>query len=138
MARPSKIEEFDEERRQKFFKLLERGNFREVAAAAVGITNRTLRRWLKAAAEGDERYQQFADDLEESEAKAEALLVEIIRIAAHNHNVQAAQWILERRGAKRWTVKKNMELTVDDDGDGGKVEVHVHLKTEGETGGGKT
>jgi hypothetical protein len=94
--------------------ILRRGNFREMACAQVGISSRALREWLSKAANGDERYTAFAIALEQAEAEAEDILVVSIRRAALK-NWQAAAWLLERRGAKRWGFRAQVELSVEEE-----------------------
>jgi len=87
---------FTPEVAEEICKLIRRGNYRETAAAASGVTGRTLRRWLYAAANGDERYALFAADLEVAEAEAESRDVAMVGIAA-GKDWRAAAWRLERK-----------------------------------------
>jgi len=93
--------------------IVRRGNFRDTAAASVGVSGRTLRKWLHAAANGNKKYQRFAHDLDAAESEAEDLLVDAISKQAKK-DWRAAAWLLERRGSKRWGYKAQVELTIDE------------------------
>lgn len=87
-------------------RLIQAGNYRETACAAVGISSRTLRRWLRAGAAGDERYMRLADDMATAESKAEARDLMVIGAAAGNPQApgdwRASAWRLERRYPHRY------------------------------------
>jgi hypothetical protein len=99
-------------------KILERiraGAYRETACAAAGIGSRTLRDWLRKAAHSkscgvETKFTEFADRMDEAEAEAEHTELDFIRRAGSD-DWRAAAWILERRGAKRWGIKKSIELS---------------------------
>jgi len=105
---------FSPELCERFVAIIRRGNFREMACAHVGISSRTLRNWLSAAANGDARYQAFAVELEQAEAAAEDILVVAIRRAALK-DWRAGAWLLEHRGAKRWGIRADVEQSVEDE-----------------------
>jgi hypothetical protein len=105
---------FTPELAERMVGLVRRGNFREMACAQVGVSSRTLRNWLSAAAAGDARYIDFALKLEQAEAEAEDLLVVSVRRAAMK-DWKAAAWLLERRGAKRWGFKAQVEVSVEEE-----------------------
>lgn len=85
------------------------GSFRETACAAAGIDSRTLRKWLKKAVDDDARgeetdHTRFRDAIDLAGAAAEARDVAHITKAGAE-DWRALAWILERRGAKRWSFK---------------------------------
>lgn len=102
MSRPTKL---TEEISTKIVALVRAGNYRETACAAVGITAKTLRNWLRRSAQGGKRnasYVQFADDLEKAEATAEALDNQRVSKAAEAGDWRAAAWRLARKRPDRW------------------------------------
>lgn len=112
--KPHNEPKFTTELATKFVDIVRRGNFRETACAQVGITSRTLRNWLSAAAKGDERYAQFVAELDAAEAEAESTMVLAVRKAGLS-DWRAAAWYLERRGAKRWGFKAQVEFSVQEE-----------------------
>jgi hypothetical protein len=98
---------------KKIVDIVQRGNFRDTAAASVGISGRTLRKWLHAAANGNAKYQPFAAELDRAESEAEDLLVDAVTKQAKK-DWRAAAWLLERRGSKRWGYKAQVEITIDE------------------------
>lgn len=98
----------------KFVDIVRKGNFRETACAQVGITSRTLRNWLSQAAKGNRRYTGFVRDLDNAEAEAESAMVVSVRKAGMS-DWRAAAWYLERRGAKRWGFKAQVEHSVEEE-----------------------
>ncbi len=87
------------------------GNFRETAAASAGVSSRTLRNWLKAAAEGkDPVYVKFARELELAEAAGETR--DVAKMAkAGGEDWRSIAWRLERRYPKRWGQQLNITIT---------------------------
>lgn len=87
------------------------GNFRETAAAAAGVSSRTLRNWIKAAAAGkDPVYVRFAKAMEEAEAIGETR--DVAKMAkAGGEDWRSIAWRLERRFPKRWGQRLNISLT---------------------------
>lgn len=87
------------------------GNFRETAAAQAGVSSRTLRNWLRAAAEGkDPVYVAFAQALDLAEATGETRDVAKMRQAG-GEDWRSIAWRLERRFPKRWGARLNVTLT---------------------------
>lgn len=95
MARPPKLTPDVKERILLF---LRAGNFLKVAAAAAGIGEATLYRWL---ADPRPLYQAFAADVRKAIAEGEALLVGRINQGAARSPGVALQ-MLERRHSQRW------------------------------------
>lgn len=81
---------------------LKKGNYRIIACALVGISDRTLREWIfKAEVEGDARYTELAKQVREAEAGIEQIVVARI-LSAGRREWKADAWYLERRFAQRW------------------------------------
>lgn len=96
--------------RTKILESLRRGNFRETAAAAAGVSSRTLRNWLRAAAAGvDPVYVSFARELELAEAIGETK--DVAKLArAGGEDWRSIAWRLERRYPKRWGQRLNITI----------------------------
>jgi hypothetical protein len=111
---------------------LRKSNFRETAYASAGVSPYIVRNWIRAGvkdvSEGitDTLEAQLVQRANEAELEAEAKLIDGIREAGFQPFIksesdkgtvyergswQALAWIAERRGAKRWGVKRH--LTVD-------------------------
>jgi len=110
------------------------GNFRKSAAEIAGVTDRSIRNWLKRGAEYDkaieagedvgsevgEQFSAFRRDLLQAEAEFENSLVQNI-VAAGADDWRASAWLLERRTAHHWLVSTKLEHVVargEDDGEG--------------------
>lgn len=100
MGRPG-ISSFTPETREKILNALRAGNYRVAACKFAGISVDTFGRWMKAGNAGEERFAEFAEQVKQAEAQAEASLVATIRKAAGDH-WQAAAWLLERKYVTRW------------------------------------
>lgn len=111
---------------------LRKSNFRETAYASAGVSPYIVRNWIRAGTKDiangdtDTLEAQLVQRANEAELEAEAKLIDGIREAGFQPFVksesekgvvyergswQALAWIAERRGAKRWGIKKH--LTVD-------------------------
>ncbi len=78
------------------------GVSRRVAAQAVGVSPRTLLRWLTRGREPDSGiYCLFLSAIQRAEAEGEVASVQHIRIAGAK-DWRAAAWFLERKYPKRW------------------------------------
>ena len=95
------------------------GNFREVACAVAGISQRTLRNWMiwaDEAEEGDEskaKWLDVAERIRQAEAHAETESVRIVR-EGERGVWSAHAWWLERAKQTRWGTKRsNAELAAD-------------------------
>lgn len=98
---------------------LKAGNFRETACAAVGIASRTLRIWLRQAAQDRvdkraTRYTKFADALDAAESEAEHLAIQRARIAGKD-DWRFWTWWLEHKHNKRWGFKAALSVVLEDD-----------------------
>ena len=95
----------------KIIALVRRGSHRDTACATVGVSSRTLRRWLRRASEGGPhslRYKRFAEAMDKAEAEAEAITLSAI-VHAGKEDWRALAWILERRGPQRWNSRRAAE-----------------------------
>lgn len=92
---------FTDETREKILNALRAGNYRVAACKFAGISNDTFGRWMRAGNAGEQPFAEFADQVKQAEAQAEASLVATIRKAAGDH-WQAAAWLLERKYVTRW------------------------------------
>ena len=88
---------------EKLLRLISAGNYIETAAAGVGVSRDTLYRWMK------ER-PEFREQVQEATAKAEAIDLQRISIAAQSGIWQAAAWRLERRFPERWGRRDRPEV----------------------------
>jgi len=107
MAYPTKL---TPETHAKIVGLLRHGNYLETAAAAAGISSRSIRNWIKKGAKGEEPYATFAADVEQAIAEGEALdVVKMAQLARgtkeHAPDMRALSWRLERRHRERWGAK---------------------------------
>jgi len=96
-GRPSKL---TPERRDDLTLMLAHGVPVGVAARSVGVSARSVRRWL---AEGDlrERVDEVRAAERHADATSEARLVVLI-LRATEHEWRASAWWLERRWPERW------------------------------------
>lgn len=84
------------------------GNFRAPAAKASGISERTLRLWIKSGRESTSGlYHNFYMDLLKAENTAELKQVKLILDAAVN-DPRHAQWWLERKFPARWGKERDV------------------------------
>jgi hypothetical protein len=100
----------------KIVKLVQAGNFRETACAAVGICPRTMRNWLRAGVEQpDSKYARFAGALAKAEAIAEARGITAIQLAG-KRDWKAVAWWAEKRHQAKWGGKQTVEVSGPDGG----------------------
>lgn len=132
MAAPSKL---TPETHRRLLLSLKHGNFRETAAADAGIDARTLRSWMKQAAEIADRVldengelppdaeltdheravMSLASDVQAAEAEMQTRALLKINKAADT-DWRAAAWTLERRFPKQFGQKAEIEHTGKDGG----------------------
>ena len=97
---------------KKICDFLRLGNYRETAARAAGVHERTVRTWLKWGLEKKKPiYEQFLEACEKAEAEAEAMGLGVIARAAQAGDWKAMAWRLERKHPERWGLKRSMELS---------------------------
>ena len=101
----------------KIVEALERGAYLVHAANAAGVSDTIVYRWVKQGRNGDERYAQFAQDVDRARADG-ALRNQAIISAAAVRKVpgdwKAAAWNLERKFPKLYGRRGVME-NLDDD-----------------------
>lgn len=98
------------------------GTYLETAAAAAGINQDTLHRWLRNGARADGGLQKgFSEAVKKALASAEVRNLATITLASASQ-WQAAAWILERRYPQRWGRVERHEQTGEG---GGPIEVRV-------------
>jgi transposase len=97
-GRPSKL---TAERRDDLTLLLAHGVPVGVAAKSVGVSARTLRRWL---AEGDlrERIAEIRSARRTGDGAASEARMVVLLLKASEHDWRASAWWLERRWPERW------------------------------------
>lgn len=95
--------ERDPEKFGRFVRTLARGNYRETACKLTGIAPATIRNWMKAAEDGDARYQAAAHAIRVAEAVAEDESIGDVRSAGKDPRFWAASmtWA-ERKFPDRW------------------------------------
>lgn len=109
MGRPTLL---TPELQARLLTILRKGNYRQTACHAVGISPQTLIEWEHRGDRiGDEPYASFAEALKKAEAYAERRLLSTIRAAPQNW--QAYAWILERKMPSKWSAR--VRATVNDE-----------------------
>lgn len=115
----------------KLCKLIRAGNFRNIAAAAVGIPARTLQVWL---AKGKQSktgvYREFRHALMAAEKAAETDMVALI-IKAAKKDAKHAEWWLERKHHKRWGRRDRIQAEVAGKNGGPVEHVLVYMPDNG-------
>lgn len=115
MARPTKL---TPDRALGIVELVRNGNYKKVAAAAHGVSERTLYDWIERgqgdiAAGRDTVFAQFAQSLARAEAESESSLVQSV-LNAIPDDPKLALEILSRRYPARWARTTRPEDTTDD------------------------
>lgn len=100
MARPTK---YTPETAKKITDALAAGNTRKASSLYAGVDQSTFERWVR-------RYADFAEAVENAEARAEVSHVLNIRQAAQSGNWTASAWWLERRRHQEWGRKDRLEI----------------------------
>lgn len=136
--------ELTEEMITKACSHLRKHAFRETAIACLGVSKFVVRNWIRQGAR-DQRndvqsvHREFVDRMDEAERLAESELIGGIAERGLNEFVRsqstrvddkgnavdsktldppdwkALAWIAERRGAKRWGIKKHLTVAIDKD-----------------------
>lgn len=99
-----------------------------VAVKLVGMTVANYTQWrARGKAKKSKAYEQFLHDTEEAKAKHEATLVLLIQQGAQDKRMgpEHAKWLLERRYAKRWSMKSRSSVELSGK-DGGPI-VHADI-----------
>jgi hypothetical protein len=101
-----------------------RGNYREVAAQAVGIAPLTFRRWIDQgeidieAGDVTTCHAIFCTAVKSAEAQAEINM--LAEVTGRRSDWQRFAWILERKAYKRWGKRQQIEMT---GANGGAIEI---------------
>ena len=111
-------------------------SFRETAIACAGVSKFTVRNWIRQGVRDqnagvDSLFAQFVARMDEAEREAEAELIDGIQkrglepfLKSSSDKIgdtyeapdwKALAWIAERRGAKRWGIKKQLTVAIDKD-----------------------
>jgi hypothetical protein len=91
---------------EKILLILRAGNYFEVAAAVVGVSRRSLYRWM-------EQREDFREKVQQAIAISEMKALKRIQDAADAGVWQAAAWKLERRFPERWARRDRPEVPDD-------------------------
>ncbi len=87
---------------ERILNMIRLGNYRNVAAQAVGIAPETFSRWMS---RPRDPYRQFRQAVEQAEAMAEVSMVALIAKAARDDPKYALQY-LARKAPERWAQRK--------------------------------
>ncbi len=105
---------FTPELQARLVKLIQVGNYAEVAARACGISKDTFYAWLLRGGRGEEPFKSLSDAVDTAAAENEA--ADVARLMQHGGtHWQAVAWRLERKNNKRWGRRDSLELTGDED-----------------------
>ena len=113
MGRPTKL---TPDVHKKIVNLIKAGNYNDIAAQAVGITEQTFYGWMKRGEAGESPYFEFFQAVKEASAFSEAHYLELIRKAAKETSWQASAWFLERKFNERWGRRDKTEISGADKG----------------------
>ncbi len=101
------------ELQDKLVKMIQAGNYAEVAARACGINTSTFYAWLSRGGQGEEPFANLAKAIEKATAEGE--LRDFTLIGKHAEKQwQAAAWRLERKLPQRYGRKDSLEVTGDE------------------------
>ncbi len=87
------------------------GNYVDVAAMAVGVSQCQVRDWIKKGSSGHRVYKQFVLDMQQAVAESEQRDLSVLDAAALAGWWQAAAWKLERKFPNRWGRVHKVEMT---------------------------
>lgn len=118
MPRKSKL---TKELIEKAAKIVERGNYYNVAIDVLGISERTWYEWMRRGEVDTNKgvnslMAQFFQSIKKAEATAIDRNLSIIQKAGMEGNWQASAWYLERKYPEQWGKRDNVNLTTDKDG----------------------
>lgn len=106
----------------KLCQALSAGNYRQVAAEWAGISQSTLREWMRLGKEQKKGpYRDFRRRVLEAEKAAEIRAVGLVMQAAKD-DARHAEWWLERKFNERWGRKDTTKLS------GGKQPIRIEAK----------
>lgn len=109
MARPTK---WTQELQDRFVQIIQSGNYRSVAASAVGIHPDTVNDWMK---KKRKPYTGFSVAVRKAEADAQRMMVNAIVKAGAQGDWRAALEFLARKFPKEWA-KKDFQGALGADG----------------------
>ena len=109
-GRPTK---FDPKIAERIVLLVRNGNFRETAAASVGVDSKTLRNWLKRGAKGGKANGEFAEFASEVfMGEAEANIRDFAKIGSSD-DWKAHQYRCAVRDRETYGVRNRVDIEVD-------------------------
>lgn len=97
----------------KVFRSIEKGNYEKQAVISSGLNYQTWLTWKNKGKKGIRPYDEFLEKLEQSKAKAEADIVDILNESIQQGNTGVAQWMLSRKYPKRWEKTERVEAKID-------------------------
>jgi len=107
---------------QELLTYIQDGNYLEVAAELSGVSENTIRNWIKRGEAGEEPFTVFMRAVKRASAKAEAEEVGKVRKAGNDPRFWAASMTyLERRHPERWARRS-------EDGNSPRVVVQIGCK----------
>ena len=119
-GRPAEIAKADVV--QELLEAVQNGNYLETAADLAGISDNTVRNWMKRGEAGEPPFDLFFRAVKRAEARAESESVKRVRAAGNDPRFWAADMtFLERRKPERWARRS-------DTNDGPKVVVQIGVK----------
>jgi hypothetical protein len=92
-------------RQEALLAAIEIGTTRKGAAAAAGVDEKTLYRWLER--------PEFRERMREAEGRFELAMVRRVRMAAVKGSWQAALTLLARRLPETWGERQRVDMTVE-------------------------
>ena len=92
--------------------LVRRGNFPEVAAASVGVSRKTLDKWLLAGRSGDGRFINFERDVMGAAAQAEVGALQRVTDAAAA-DPEYAKFFLTHGRSSRWAAQVKHQVEAE-------------------------
>jgi hypothetical protein len=99
---------YNESVKNRIVEALQKGHFISEACALAGISTQSFYKWYNLGVEGDARYTDFSDAIDEAQAQAVTDALTDIREAGRD-DWRAAAWFLERR-SRKWA--KNLEVEI--------------------------
>lgn len=111
---------FDDIKKAKYLENISNGHTRGYAATLVGVHRSTISDHMKA-------NKEFAEQVSEAETDAIAKIENALFEAANSGNVTAIQVYLYNRNPKRWSDKRNIQLSGEG---GGPIKVEVDGKSK--------
>jgi len=101
---------FNDEVETQILRALRAGGHLEIAAAAAGISPKTLYEWFRKGDQGEEPYKTFKDKCSLVMASVEVRVVRDV-VNAGKHDPKYLQWWLERRFPERWAKSVNQNVS---------------------------